>query len=291
MKTKDRKPKLESVDPGFGHSFQVLKYNTKDKNDVGWHCHPEYEIVYISNGKGKRKIGNHFSYFTDGDLILLGPHLPHMGFKPKDGGNHTEIIVRMRGDFLGSTFLDKPELQPIKNLLEKSRKGLSFYGATKEKVGQKLKSLHKKEGLQSVVSLLLLLEELAVSDECELLNADGLTFEVNSVDLDRMKRIYQFVEENYQNPFSLEKIAKEVGMTVPAFCRFFKKSAKKTFVQFVNEFKVAKACELLANDHQTIAVIAFDCGFNNLSHFNNQFKLITGKSPSDFRKEMSQLLG
>ncbi len=290
MEWKERKPRLENVNPGFGHSFKIMQFSDQDENSASWHFHPEYEIVYISNGQGKRQVGQHLSYFKDGELIFLGPHLPHMGFSPSVKEKHTEVVVQMREDFLGEAFFEKPEMGTIKRLFEKSRKGIVFHGETKHKIGQKLVDVVKKDRFHRLIELLMILEELAKSQEFELLNANGFAIEVNSSDLDRMRIVYQYVEENFHRVISLDEISEELSMTTPAFCRFFKKATKKTFTQFVNEYRISKACDLLTKDHQTIAAIGFDCGFNNLSHFNKHFKLVTGMSPSEFRKNMNQVV-
>ena len=285
------KPKLEKIDPTFGSSFRIKKFDeTTDENKIDWHFHPEYEIVYISNGRGKRFIGDHFSRFENGDLILLGPNLPHAGFTNTLKEKHTEIVVQLKEDFLGSEFFQSPELHAIGQLLEKSKKGIIFSGATKEYVGDKLTRLYEMTSFDRLIELLVILKELAHSEDYKLLNANGLALEVQSNEVDRMQLIYDHVLKHFAENISLEEIAKVVNMTVPAFCRFFKKVTQKTFTKFVNELRVSKACQMLSEDHQTIASVSFECGFNNLSHFNNQFKLITGLSPSDYRKNKVLML-
>ena len=280
------KPKLEKIDPLFDSSFTIKQFDETDNcNTMDWHFHPEYEIVYISNGKGKRFIGDHISTFQNGDLIFLGPNLPHLGFTNDLKEQHQEVVIQLKEDFLGFDFFKKPELKAIEQLFQRARKGLSFFGDTKENIGQKLIQLAEKDKFYRLIELLVILEELAHSEDYKMLNANGLALSVGTTELDRMRIIYDYVVAHHNESTSLEKIAQEVNMTVPAFCRFFKKATNKTFTQFVNEFRISKACRLLSEEHQTIASISFECGFNNLSHFNNQFKQITGFSPSDYRKE------
>lgn len=285
------KAALEKIEPVFGNSFTLKSFDEGDNcNHPNWHFHPEYEIVYISNGKGKRHIGDHISNFESGDLIFLGPNLPHFGFTEEVFEAHTEIVVQMKEDFLGSDFLEKPEMQAIKQLFQRSRQGLSFSGAVKERVGQRLKTMLKEDGFDRLLALLHILQEMAEADDYEMLNASGFALEVSAQDQDRIEAIYRYVQQNFQDEVNLDEAARLANMTVPAFCRYFKKLTRKTFSQFVNEFRIAHACRLLGDDTLTIAAVSFESGFNNLSHFNRQFKNITNLSPRAYRKTLKRVV-
>jgi AraC-like DNA-binding protein/quercetin dioxygenase-like cupin family protein len=288
---KEMKAVLEKIEPVFGSSFTLRQFDeAHDCNRPHWHFHPEYEIVYISNGRGKRHIGDHISYFEDGDLIFLGPNLPHFGFTEEVFEEHMEIVVQMKEDFLGNEFLKKPEMGAIQQLFERSRQGLSFNGQLKQDIGKRLQGMLRQNGFDRLIELLGILQDMAQSTEYEMLNASGFALEVNAQDQDRMEAVYKYVQENFQEEVSLEKAARLVSMTVPAFCRYFKKLTRKTFSQFVNEFRIAHACRLLGDESQTIASVSFDSGFNNLSHFNRQFKQITGLNPRDYRKSLRKVV-
>ncbi len=282
---------LEKIEPVFGNSFTLRQYGEDhDCNRPHWHFHPEYEIVYISNGRGKRHIGDHISYFEEGDLIFLGPNLPHFGFTEEVFEEHVEIVVQMKEDFLGQDFLNKPEMAAIRQLFQRSRQGLSFSGKLKQEVGQRLQRMEHMNNFDRLMALLSILQDMAQSKEYETLNASGFALEVNAQDQDRIEAIYGYVQDNFQEEVSLDKAAQLISMTVPAFCRYFKKLTRKTFSQFVNEFRIAHACRLLGDESQTIASVSFESGFNNLSHFNRQFKQITGLSPRDYRKSLKKLV-
>ncbi len=282
---------LEKIEPGFGSSFTMRKFSDPGYcNAPQWHFHPEYEIVYVSTGHGKRHIGDHISYFQDGDLIFLGPNLPHFGFTEETFEEHVEIVVQMKQDFLGKDFFDQPEMHSIRQLFERSRQGLNFSGETKREVGKLLLKMTKMDNFSKLLELLKVLHLLANSKEYNLLNAKGFALEVGAQDQDRMRTVYKFVENNFQEQISLDEMAEKVSMTVPAFCRYFKKLTSKTFTQFVNEFRIAHACRLLGDEHMSIGAVSFDSGFNNLSHFNKQFRLVAGTSPSNYRKNLKKLV-
>ena len=282
---------FEKVPIRFGNSFSLRRYADplRDKAPF-WHYHPELEIVFINGGSGKRHIGNHLSYFKDGDLVLIGSNLPHAGFTNRLTGHESEVVVQMYHDFLGDAFLEKPELNPIHQLFERSKMGLSFFGKTKKEVGERLDKLTELQGFARLMEFLSILNQLATSNEYEILNADGFAFELQAQDNDRMASVYQYIRENFQQSISLDEIAGEANMTVPAFCRYFKKQTSRTFTKFVNEFRVVHACKLLSEDKGSIADISYESGFKNISNFNKAFKEITGKSPSAFRKDIKKIV-
>lgn len=285
------KAKLEKIEPGFGSSFTVRKFSRiKGSTKPDWHFHPEYEIVYISSGRGKRHIGDHISYFEAGDLIFLGPDLPHFGFTQESSEAHFEIVVQMKKEFLGKDFFSSPEMQMIQQLFERSKQGLSFSGQAKLEIGKRLEAMLEMEGFDRLMELLLVFQQMATSKEYKILNANGFALEVNTQDYERMEIILKYIEQEFQDRITLEDVAKRINMTVPAFCRYFKKLTQKTFTQYVNEYRVAYASRLLLNDHLSIAAVSFESGFNNLSHFNKQFKLITGSNPREYRQKHKKLV-
>jgi len=283
---------LERIEPGFESSFTIRRFTEVQFCDNPyWHFHPEFEIVYISNGQGKRHIGDHISYFQDGDLIFLGPDLPHFSFTQELSEEHVEIVVQMKEDFLGAHFWQRPEMKAIRQLWERSRQGVSFYGKTKDEVGDRLNRMVELPPFERMLELLSTLQFMAKSKEYHLLNAKGFAVEVNAQDYERMATIYRYVEKNFQGKIQLNTVAQLVSMTVPAFCRYFKRLTQKTFTQFVNEFRIAYACKLLSEEHSTIAAVSYASGFNNLSHFNKQFKTITGESPTAYRANLKKVVG
>ena len=285
------KARLEKIEPGFGSSFTVRYFDDINYcNTPRWHFHREYEIDYISNGRGKRHIGDHISYYEDGDLIFLGPNLPHFGFTEGLHERHIEIVVQMKEEFLGSDFFRRPELKGIKQLFDRGKVGVSFQGETKKQVGLLLNEMLQFDNFDRLLRLLRVLQCMATSTEYKMLNASGFGLEVNGQDHERIEKIYEYVERNFLSSVELEEASRLANMTVPAFCRYFKKLTNKTFTQFVNEFRIAHASSLLADDHLSIAAVSYESGFNNLSHFNKQFKAITGLSPREYRKNLKKIV-
>lgn len=285
------KPALEQINPAFGSSFLVRQYNKSCGNTLAnWHFHPEIELIFVRGGTGKRHIGRHLSYFNDGDLVLMGEYLPHYGFTDRLTGNSSETVVQFRNDFLGEQFFSIPEMNGVRQLLELSKKGLAFHGKTKEQVGAKIEQLAFSDQFGRLLGLISILQDLSMSNEYTMLNADGVAMAVDTKDNDRMNEIYSYIRANFKEHISLDEIADEVNMTVPAFCRYFKKISRKTFTKFVNEYRVVHASKLLAETSLQITEVSFESGFNNFSHFNKSFKEFTGKSPSAYRKEFKNII-
>ena len=284
-------PRVEYIEPAIGSSFSIKKFSQQFLyKKPEWHLHPEYEIVYVSGGKGQRHIGNHISNYEDGDLIMLGPNLPHFGFSQDQSDRHYEIVVQMKEDFLGDNLLQKDEMANIRRLLEKARAGLSFKGKTRASVGLKLLKMYKAQPFDRLIGLLEVLQELGLSDEVESLNARGFALDVEAKDEVRLQNVYQHVRSNYNRQISLEEISELAHLTVPSFCRYFKEKTNKTFTQFVNEVRIRHATTLLASGDMLITEVALASGFNNLSHFNKHFLKVTGQRPAQYRKQARKVV-
>ncbi|MFD1140367.1 AraC family transcriptional regulator [Larkinella insperata] len=280
------KPQFEKIEPEFGSSFRLIHHTEPDSCWVYWHYHPEYEIVYIPRGNGKRHIGHHISTYEDGELVFLGPNLPHLNFSHGIVGDFEEIVVQLREDFLGKDFLQRPELAAIRRLFERAHRGISFSGETKRRVGQQVASLVSLPPFDRMMTLLTIFQRLAVSTEYQLLNADSVSLDLNGREQERINRIYGFVETHYGQPIEIQQVASLANMTVPAFCRYFKKMTQMTFTDFVNEFRITQARKLLTGD-RSIGDVCYESGFNNLSHFNKVFKQRTGQTPGEYRRALA----
>ncbi|AUS05043.1 AraC family transcriptional regulator [Pseudotamlana carrageenivorans] len=287
-----KKPTLKKLSPSFGSSILVKQHVEQvDKNGAFWHFHPELELIYINKGQGKTHIGTHLSYFNNSQLILIGSNLPHNGFTDRLTANGTETTIQFKSNFLGDDFLNVPEMANIAALFERAKKGIRFKVETKQKIGPKIEKLYEYKGLKRVIKFLEILRYLSKTDDYSLLNADGLAFEAEAQDSAKIGVIFKYVNKNFTHHIALDEIADKVSMTVPAFCRYFKKATGKTFTQIVNEYRVVHATKLLSEElEMSIADVCFECGFNNFSHFNKTFNDITGKSASNYRKEIKKMI-
>lgn len=286
---KDAKPVLERLEPNFGNSFTYKQFDAKNQNksDKFWHYHPELELVYINEGTGKRLVGSHASYYRNGNLIFIGSNLPHCGFTGTLEKHQCETVVQMLPSFLGDTFFELPELKNVKKLLQRAQYGIVFHGNAKREIGKKIESLAKKSHLERLIGLLEVFKMMEQTKNYTLLNAEGFILEAKLEDNKRINFIFNFVQNEFQRNISLDEISEEVHMTKPAFCRYFKKITGKTFVDFVNAYRLTHAAKMLHERQISVLDVCYASGFNNFSHFNKKFKAFTGRTPTQYRNELA----
>lgn len=280
------KVEYEKISPDTGSSFRLIHWRSENDRYF-WHYHPEYEIVFVRKGSGKLHIGEHLKNYEEGELVFIGPDLPHTGFGYGVIGEHEEIVVQLRKDFLGEDFMQKPELQHIKELFERAKQGLSFQGKARKVVATKLQRMLTLSHFERLVELLNIFHTLATATEFSVLNAAEKRFDFNHKDEDRINNVYKYVEQNYQKSIDIESVANLANLTVPSFCRYFKKITHVTYTDFVNEYRINQACRLLF-ENKSIADICFEVGFNNISHFNKTFKQLKGVSPREYKANPNQ---
>jgi len=283
-----QKPSFEHLAHDMDNTLIYKRFDFKHKNHQPvWHYHPEIEIVFVNEGSGKRQIGSHISYYNDGDLICIGSNLPHCGFTDSFSNKRKETLIQFLPNYLGDTFFEVSEMKPLQELMNRARKGLVFYGETKKEVGIIIEKMHKKSSFEKLLDSLLVLKKLQESKEYEILNADGFAMKAESQDNQRINKIMDYVQTNFKSPISISEISEYVNMTSPSFCRSFKKVTGKTFTQFVNEYRLVHATKLLTEKQESVQTICYECGFNNFSHFNKLFKGHTGKTPTEYRKQLN----
>lgn len=276
-------------------SFSYNIYDNSNHNPAEkhqkWHYHPEIELVYVNNGSGKRQVGLNLSNYNDGLLILVGSNLPHTGFTDYFDDERKEVVIQFKEKFLGDSLKEVFEFKNIFNLLKTSKKGIAFEGDIKKKIGLAMLGLQYETSFQKVITLITILNDLSKSKNYEILNISN--YNINGInENERIRKAFNFIKDNYKKEVSLENVAKEVHMTVPSFCRYFKSQTNKTFIQFLIEYRINNALKLLIQSDKDIKNICYECGFNNYSHFNRSFKKINLISPSDYRKKIlnSQLV-
>ncbi|MCR5887489.1 AraC family transcriptional regulator [Hymenobacter sp. J193] len=275
----------ESIHPTTDSSFTLLHYTEVQNGGLLWHYHPEYELVYVPRGTGRRHIGQHISRFEQGELALIGPNLPHLSFSYGQQGAFEEIVVQLRADFMGEAFWQRPELAAIQQLLSRSQQGLCFGPATRAALDPLLRQLLTEPPLARLLTLLRVLQLLAETTEVEPLHAGSGGLGPHGREQQRLSKVYQYLEENYRRPIGVDEVADVANLSVPAFCRYFKKMTRHTLTDFLQEYRVSQACRLLVNEDLTITQICYGSGFNNVSHFNKTFRRHTGQSPSEYRRQ------
>ncbi|PWK22956.1 AraC-like DNA-binding protein [Arcicella aurantiaca] len=275
----------EQLDNAKDGSFLFRQF-TLPYFDAPYHFHPEFELTLILKSEGKRFVGNQVADFQEGDLVLLGPNVPHCWKNDGIGVENSarSIVVQFKDDFLGEAFFKNPETQPVKMLLEKAKAGIHITGKTRDRVAREMIFLLTVPPFQKLLGLLDLLNTVAISKDYEIIDSHSEKYDLSPIDLDRINKVYAYVIEHYTQEVHLETAAHLANMTETAFCRYFKKITQKTFLDLVTEFRIKHACNLLTSTDKQVAEVCFESGFGNISHFNKQFKVVTGYSPLHYRK-------
>lgn len=264
-------------------SFSMM-FNPRLSDLFYWHFHPEYELVYIKAASGTRHIGEHISTYDESDLVLIGSNIPHLNFDYGVKTEYQKVVVHLKKEFVESHFQAIPELNPIHSLFEKSSYGLVFKGETKNQVGEKLFQLEHLTSFQQYILLLEVLRELADNSAIELLHEQSYQNKFSEREQGRLRAIYAYVDKNYHQKIELSEIAEISNMTKEAFCRYFKKASKYSFIEFLNRYRISQSKRLLMSG-KTVSDACYLTGFESLSYFNRTFKKVANENPRDFRKK------
>jgi AraC-like DNA-binding protein len=280
----------EKLTLGSDEGFTFKEIRTRDFA-CPWHFHAEAELILTLEFDGYRMVGDNLTPIAPGDLVLLGPNLPHIWQQdPRRGRapSRTRILlVQFEEDFLGDAFWRIPVTHPLQQLLKRAALGLRFTGRTRERIGKWMLEMRECSGLRRMALFLNVLVALTVSAECHAIASPGYTAELNPFNQDRMDRVFRHINEHFDQPLRLADVARQAGLSEGAFSRFFRLHSGRTFPEFVNQLRVARACRLLAQSDLKIADIAFACGFSNLANFNRQFLRLKHTRPTDFRRRLT----
>lgn len=268
-------------------SFRVQVDRMKHFYDK-FHHHREVQITWIQKSHGSLLMGNTIATFVENDLLVIGANVPH-SFRndeifyqknKKLAAEATSILFDENA--FGKYFFDLPEMKNIKNFIENADKGYRINGKTKEEIIAQLKVMEEKNGTERFLILMEILNRLSFSKEVELLSNLSFLGNPTSSESKKLEMVFQYMLDHHQRTIKLEEVAKIANLSVSAFCRFFKLRTRKTFSQFVNEFRISVACKKLLLDDFSISEICYEVGFTNLSNFNRQFKKIIGFTPSQY---------
>ena len=267
----------------------VIMNHPNAKFDYPIHCHPEYEINLVMKTSGTRVVGDYEEAFSDLDIVMTGPYVPHV-WKSDLLTNHV-ITIQFSSDQLSFQMINKRLFMPIRQLLVDSTQGLQFYGSEAERIRDEIMELTRIQGFQTATKFLTLLNFMAAAPRRKLVSnmyeSENL---VNSSKSRRITKACKYIEENISQKISLAEVAALVNMSESAFSHFFKKKTGISFITYVNNLRVAKACDLLASTSLSASEICYDCGFNNKSNFIRIFTKRKNMTPIEYRNHITQLL-
>ena len=279
--------------------YQDLPFESKKINlfiedlpyfTVPWHYHTDIEIMYVEQSRGLRFVGDSVESYEEGDICIIGANLPHewrndsVYFRKENELNARCYCIFFQKNVFDNYLIQLPEMSNIRELLERTKRGIKFSGNNKNIIQNMIVDVFNCEGINRLVKFLSLLDYLALNSNYEYLASVNFSTIIESVDFDRFNKVYQYMIKNYMNQIRLEEIASIAGLSSTAFCRYFKKRTKRTFVEFLNEIRIGRAKRLLIEDKMKISTIALEVGFSSLSNFIDQFKKHSKMLPIEFLK-------
>ena len=269
------------------HTFISRKLPLKRDDNI--HSHKNFELNFIASGAGRRIVGDNISRFERGDLVLMGPNLPHC-WEVLDFEKHAEpscIVTHFSEDIANSDFFNMPELEKVVDLLKQSERGLWFKLKNHKDIHSILEKMTQLEGLEYYIEMLKVFHLLVLTEDREKLSNPIDRTAPFSKNLEKINKVYEYVFQHIHEEIKLQEAAALLNMAPTSFCRFFKKKTHQTFMEYVKRVRVGIAAKLLAETDKQVTQICYESGYNSLANFNHYFKNIMGKTPSAYRKSFA----
>lgn len=280
---------LEEIKLNPDESFYIGIFQDHiDKSS--WHYHQEFELSFITEGSGKRIVGDSIEEFHPGDLIFIGPRIPHVWFSEEShrrqhtGRTLESVYMLFNHDILPAMITSLPEFEQVRRAIKLSERGIRITGETLNEVSRIMLQLPYMNPMKKLMFFYEIMDFIGKSTSFSYLASPDYVKSKFETTNTRIHRIHEFLMKNYRDDIDLDEVADIVHMAPASVCRFFKASTGLTVFEYLNKIKIDYSCQLLLNTDLNIVDISYDCGFNNLSHFNKQFKKFIGKTPTQFRK-------
>lgn len=253
------------------------------------HRHQEIQLTWIQQGEGTLVAENNMHAFRSNEIYWLGANLPHIfksdpsyfSAKSRKKVQTLNIFFNTKGQL--DSFFELPEIKNLKNFLQNHQPGFKVPQQHVATVSSKMMMIQNSTGVDQLIHFLELLKQLSTYSDLSALSSGSQPAAYSEHEGLRIGSIYNFIMQQYDKPITLEDAARQAHMTPQAFCRYFKKHTLHTFVSFLNEVRINEACKKLTDgNYDSIATVAYNCGFNSITNFNRVFKSVTNKSPSEY---------
>ncbi len=285
--------KFEDLLSSSDESFFIGIFQDNLEKSV-WHYHNHYEISFITEGSGKRIVADSIEEFQPGDLVFLGRNLPHSWISNKERllSNRTleMVYLQFKANVLQPSLLALPEFVHVKRALELSDRGIQIVDQTLNEVSEIMLQLPYLKSFDRMLHFFRMMDIIGQSDSnIRLASEEYMKKRFNPANK-RIAAIHDYLMNNYNEEINLRKLAELVSMAEGSLCRFFKEAMGMTLFEYLNQLKVEFACKYLMYIDLSILEVCYDSGFNNLSHFNKQFRKITGFTPTEYRQKFISLI-
>ena len=284
------KPLLQKLPLSENSSFVCRTYRSP-YFETPWHQHEEFEILMIQEGIGNALIGDYFGEYKPGDVFFLGSNLPHWFRKSDQGQIGSALVIHFLPEFWGKSFLALPEMRAVYELFTLSKRGLKLREAVRQCVGNLLKDMEVSRGVTTIYLLLRCFEEMIQAPDATLeILGSGVAVYKTLSEVNPIARVFEYTFANYQRAVSLQEVADLVNMSRSTFCRHFKQSTKRTYVDFLKEVRIGHACRLLKESDWPILEICYNSGYNNTTNFSKQFRELKKMTPLHYRRQFQRAL-
>ncbi|MGN6529835.1 MAG: AraC family transcriptional regulator [Burkholderiaceae bacterium] len=287
-----RDPALGYEAPGSDDFVRCIEHGSPTPLER-WHCHDEYELQLIVGTRGRAFIGDYEGHFEPGHLVLTGPRLPHNWIStdlPPDGLAVRSLVLQFREEPLREGMRAIRELEELRPLLERARRGVEFFGIG-EQVRERFQRIRASHGLARFVEFAGLLCLLQRCEETRLLSSDPAVGLGDAPGASLASAAIAFIDAHCTEALSVADVARRFHMSESRFSRFLRQATDGTFTEFVNRARVHRACEMLMHSERQVAAVCFAAGFNNIANFNRRFREIKGTTPTEFRAQHRARLG
>lgn len=273
---------LEQIQESFRVKDDILPYIS-----TPLHYHPHYELVWIKKGTGIRIVGDHIDQFKEGDMVLIGPNLPHVWendqhyYQDNTDVNVDVFVIHFMDDIMNS-LLKFPELSGIRSTLIRSQRGLHIMGQTNQFLCEIIERLYLSSSIERIILFLTIFQLLEYTEDTTMLSSSDFARFFTIQKSDRLRKIYEFIGKNFTRNIQIEEVSSIACMSPTAFCRYFKQKTGQSFISYLNNFRLGYARNLLNTNEYKISTVAEMCGFQDISYFNRMFKQKNNMTPTEY---------
>jgi len=253
--------------------------------ETNWHKHEEAELIVITEGHGTAMIGDYVGEYKTGDVYFLAGNLPHWFRKHQSKMINSAVVIHFKENVFGEAFLQMPEMKSLNSFLKKND-GIILQKKLKKEIGNTIAEIEQTKNYQRVFLLLQCLQKISTSSSYTSLtqNFSSSNNNINPA----IEKIIDYSFNHYLQPITLQQVAEVAGMSIPTFCRFFKKNIKKTYFDFLQDLRISHACKLLNNTNKPVLEVCYESGYNSWAHFSKQFKNVKQLTPTQYRKQFEE---
>lgn len=281
--------KYEQVHTDYATSFLFYRSRVPFRQEMPLHFHPELEITYITKGSGCRIVGDYHEPFAVGEVIFVPSGIPHCWiYSPESclpDGQKDSLFVQFSSDMLLRGIGYFKEMKAAVHRLLTIQQGVRIGGGTAEAVRSLLMGMQAQDASSRLFALMQMVQLIGQSNALYPIGMSSHVCYGITTNMERTQTIFKYIMEHYREKVDLPTIAALVHMSDTAFCRYFKRETGKTFISYINDYRIDVACSLLREHPQRdVSEVAWQCGFTDIPYFNRLFKRLKGVNPKEWRR-------